>query len=544
MSKLYFTNISIIDTSKPGSWRADSIFVQDGRIKEIGQPKPKEAQVIDGENNFLLPGFVDPHAHPLMYGQLMDWVDVGPSAAKNIPEIIDLLKKAEALLPVGKPLRAFGYEHRNLTEGRHPTRTDIDKISTNREIYVMNASGHGGVVNSLVLSNNSITSLTPDPSGGRFERDETGEPSGVLWDAACDVLTGIDGVKLANHGPNFHLPDKSDVLESQLLQAQFEFIRHGVTTVGDAQVSKREYDTYLQTKQSGKLKCRFSLFLISSLILEANSLKTNPEINQEVLFVQGIKFYADGTLGGWTAYFPEGYLTDRARKGQMYHSPQEYREIVLQAATLGFNIATHAQSPTAIEMVLDVARTIRDQEMLNVKGDPLVLRIEHCGLPTTKQIAVMAELGVIPVSQPLHHHNWGNGVISAVGEEVGGRFNPLGDFSRANLTFALSSDAPVAKPNPFEAIAAAIDRHSVQGNYLGNENLAISIREALAAHTIGGAKALGLQDFIGSIDVGKFADFILVDRNPLIQSAAGMRKVRVLQTWLGGSNVYSLTLEK
>ncbi len=544
MSKLYFKNISIIDTTKENSWSSSSLLIENERIKEIGQPQPEDAQIIDGGNSFLLPGFVDPHAHPLMYGQLMDWVDVSPCAVKNIPEIISVLKKAEALLPAGQPLRAFGYEHRNLEEGRHPTRADIDQVCTAREIYVMNASGHGGVVNSIVLENNLITSLTPDPSGGRFERDEAGEPTGVLWDAACDVLTGNDGVKLSDHGPNFHLPDSPEVLESQLMQAQAEFISHGVTTIGDAQVSKREYDSYLRAKRAGKLKCRYSMFLISSLISEAISLKENLNIDEEILYAQGIKFYADGTLGGWTAYFPEGYLSDKERKGQLYHSPQDYREIVMQAAMMGFNIATHAQSPTAIEMVLDVAKTIREIKLTTVNGDPLILRIEHCGLPTLKQISAMAELRVMPVAQPLHHHNWGNGVVSAVGEEVGGRFNPLGDFIRANVSFALSSDAPVAEPNPFKAIAAAMDRHTVHGNQLGNENLAISAREAIAAHTIGGAKSLGLEDVIGSIDLGKFADFILVDRNPLEQDSAGMRKVAVLQTWLGGVNVYSATQSK
>ena len=536
-----FINAQIISPTVDLPAGADAIAVKDGVICAIGKSAELSngaAEIIDLKGAVLLPGFVDPHAHPLMYGQMMDWVDVGPSKAKNITEIIAILKKAEAALPAGVPLRAFGYEHRNLTEGRHPTKEDIDQVSTTREIYVMNASGHGGAVNTLVLEKSGISAKTADPKGGAFERDGAGNPTGVIWDAACDILTGADGVKVTNHGPNFHLPDTQSVLTKQFLQAQHEFVRHGVTSVGDAQVSQREFDTYKDAKNSGALKVRYSMYLISSQVGHAKKLSADAAIDNTMLTANGIKMYADGTLGGWTAYFPEGYKADKNRTGQLYHDAQEFESIFLDCATQGYHIATHAQSPVAIGMVISSARAMRNKEIRSVNGAFPIVRIEHCGLPQEKQSHELHDLEIIAVNQPIHHHNWGDGVVTAVGNEIGERFNPLGEFVKNEVSFALSSDAPVGKPNPFEAMAAAMDRLTVHGTELGANDLKIDAKTALIAHTMGGARALGKADLIGSIEVGKYADFAVVDSDPLQAGPSAMRAITVLATYLGGQRCF------
>lgn len=539
-----FTNLHVVDPSSMADG-ASAILVSGGEILAVGSAEKvkeqlgKEAFVtIDMGGKFVLPGFVDPHAHPLMYGQMMDWVDVGPSKARDIPQIIQILKRVDQELPIGAPLRAFGYEHRNLSEGRHPTCWDLDQIGSSREIYVMNASGHGGVVNSIVLKSNHISEKTIDPAGGRFERDEEGVPTGVIWDAACDILTGANGVKLSDHGPNFHLPDSLDVLTQQLLQAEIDFISNGTTSIGDAQVSKREFDVYKNAYTQRKTKCRYSFFITSALLEEATSLKGEAFIDGLFMTANGIKLYADGTLGGWTAYFPDGYAVDKKKTGQLYHSKEDYQRLFLAAAKKGFHIATHAQSPTAIGMVIDATRILRTLDYKTFDGTEIIVRIEHCGLPLTSQSKEFAELGIISVSQPLHHHNWGDGVVTAVGKELGGRFNPLGEFVREGVSFALSSDAPVAKPRPFQAIAAAVDRHTVHGNYMGDENLAIDVRTALIAHTMGGARALGKAEIIGSLESGKKADFITVSKNPLTLNVEELRALSVEATWINGEKVF------
>lgn len=509
-----------------------------GDLESLAKSKGLDVEKVDLTGMFLIPGFVDPHAHPLMFGQMMDWVDVGPNVARDIPTIIRILIDHEKTMAPGVPLRAFGYEHRNLAEGRHPTRLDLDRVSTTREIYVMNASGHGGAVNSRTLENNGISAATKDPLGGVFERDETGMPNGVLWDAACDILTGPDGVKLGNHAPNFHLPDSIETLTRQLLQAQDVFVANGVTTIGDAQVSYREFDVYVAASQKNMLNARYSMFATSAMLEGLKEFKSRNLPDSDLLCLDGVKLYADGTLGGWTAYFPEGYAIDKSRTGQLYHSDMEFQQLFLAASDEGFHVATHAQSPTAIQMVIDAANLAHQKSKSLDGGRSNVYRIEHCGLPLSSQMEDLARLGIIAVSQPSHHHNWGDGVITAVGEEMGGRFNPLGEFLRNGVGFALSSDAPVAKPHPFEAIAAAVERRTIHGTVLGSKDLSIGIREAFLAHTVGGARALGREKDLGTIEVGKFADFALVNRDPMKLELGEIRELTVEQTWLGGRKVF------
>lgn len=488
-----------------------------------------EPEVVDLAGATLVPGFIDAHAHPLMLGQMMTWVDCGPARAGSIPEIVALLREAAAGTPQGRPVRGFGYEHRNLAEGRHPTRHELDEVATDREVYLMNASGHGGVVNSFTLALHGVDRDTPDPQGGVFFRDADGELTGELSDAACNVLTGLHGVKIGHHGPNFHLADEPEEHLRQLAAAQERFLAGGVTTIGDAQVSRRELDMYLRLAADGGLHTRVSMYLLSHLLDDALEMGLHAAFGNDVLSFAGIKLYADGTLGGWTAYFPDGYVGDPCRTGQLYHQPEEYRALVRRAHLAGLQTATHAQSPTAIEMVVGA---IEDAQGERPDSDARH-RIEHCGLPTPEQIDRMAAAGIWPVNQPQHHYNWGEGVTAAVGTP-GERFNPLGELAAAGVPVTISSDAPVADPLPMEAIQAAATRVTRRGVQLGPDSLALAPLEALRAHTINAAHAIGREDDLGSIAPGKRADFAVLSADPLATHPREIAAIEVLQTWVGG----------
>lgn len=516
---------------------AASMLVVDGRIAAIGGTAEVEraalehqyVERIDLGDATVVPGFVDAHAHPLMLGQLNTWVDCGPAAATDIPGIIALLRAAAERLPAGAPVRGYGYEQRNLSERRHPTRFELDEVATDREVYLMNASGHGGVVNSWTLERNGVTRDTPNPEGGEFFRDADGELTGELSDAACNVLTGLHGVKIGHHGPNFHLGDEPAELVRQLESAQAQFLAGGVTAIGDAQVTKRELDTYLRLAEAGGLTMRVSGYLLSHLLDAALELGLHGPLGNERLAIQGIKMYADGTLGGETAWFPDGYLDDPCRTGQLYHSPEEYRSLVARAHAVGLQTATHSQSPDAIEMVLNgLEAALAERPDADARH-----RIEHCGLPTAEQIQRMAAAGIIPVNQPQHHFNWGEGVTRAIGTP-GERFNPLGEFERAGLPLVISSDAPVADPKPLEAVQAAASRITRRGVQLGGDELAISVELALRAHTINGARALGRERDLGSLEVGKAADFAVLAADPVETPVGDIARIGVLATWVGG----------
>lgn len=477
----------------------------------------------------IVPGFIDAHAHPLMYGQMLSWINVGPEIAPDIPTMVDVLRRESAKLPAGVPIRGYGYEQRNLAERRHPTRFELDQVASDREVYVMNASGHGGVVNSFTLEKYGVTSATPNPEGGEFFRDANGELTGELSDAACNVLTGLHGVKIGHHGPNFHLGDAPAEHRRQLLHAQSEFLRGGVTTIGDAQVSQRELAAYLDLADAGELKVRVNMYFLSHLLDEVIRLGLTGPFGNSFLSATGIKFYADGTLGGWTAYFPEGYAGDPCRTGQLYHEPAEYQEMIVRAHEFGLQTATHAQSPTAIKMVVDaIAAALTARPDSDARH-----RIEHCGLPDPADIARMAELGIRPVNQTQHYYNWGEGVTQAIGTP-GERFNPLGEFARAGVPITISSDAPVAEPRPLEAMQTAVTRVTKRGVRLGSDDLCISPLAALRAHTIEAAISLGREAELGTLEPGKRADFVVLDSDPLETEASEIAAIAVRETWVAG----------
>ncbi len=262
---------------------------------------------------------------------MLSWVDCGPEKAHSIPGIIALLQEAALTAPAGVPIRGYGYEHRNLIEGRHPLKEELDQVATDREVYLMNASGHGGVVNSFTFDKHGIDASTENPAGGEFFRDEDGELTGELSDAACNILTGVNGVKVGHHGPNFHLEDEPEEHLRQLSVAQDKFLAGGVTTIGDCQVTRREFDMYLRLAEQDQLKTRVSMYMLSHLLDHVIDTGMHGAFGNSRLAFGGIKFYADGTLGGWTAYFPDGYVGDPCRTGQLYHEPADYSELIAKA---------------------------------------------------------------------------------------------------------------------------------------------------------------------------------------------------------------------
>ncbi|GAA5097021.1 amidohydrolase [Microbacterium yannicii] len=517
---------------------ATAMLIDRGRIVAVGTAdEVRDAaaaaglvpELVDLGDAVVVPGFVDAHAHPLMYGQLMTWVDCGPEKAAGIPEIVALLQAAAADLPEGRPVRGYGYEHRNLAEQRHPTRFELDEVASDREVYLMNASGHGGVVNSYTFAQNGVDRDTPNPEGGEYFRDADGELTGEISDAACNMLTGVHGVKIGHHGPNFHLADEPEEHLRQLDAATQRFLAGGVTTLGDAQVSRREFDMYLRLAEAGRLELRVSMYLLSHLLDEALEMGLVGQFGNAHLSFAGIKLYADGTLGGWTAYFPDGYVGDPCRTGQLYHEPAEYAELIRKAHAAGLQTATHAQSPTAIEMVVSaIEAALAERPDADARH-----RIEHCGLPTPEQIRRMAAAGIRPVNQTQHYFNWGEGVEQAIGTP-GERFNPLGEFAAAGVPFTISSDAPVAEPIPLEAIQTAVTRVTRRGHKLGPDDLRVSARAALRAHTYEGAVSLGREDDLGSLEPGKYADFAVLGGDPLVADAAEISQIPVLETWVGG----------
>ncbi|MEE3102344.1 MAG: amidohydrolase, partial [Actinomycetota bacterium] len=486
-----------------------------------------DAQEVDLDGRTILPGFVDAHTHPLMYGQCASWADL--TSASSVDEVIKLLgEHARNESRSVAPIRGFGYDHHRLTEGRHPTALELDRVADDRTVTVMHVSGHGFSVNSHGLAAAGITAAAPTPPGGVIDRDEDGRPTGRVFDAACDLLTGPDGVKLGNHGPNLHLPDDPDNLASMLDDAQEAFLATGITTVGDCQVTEREMRAFLVARDAGRLTLRVVMYVLSSHVDSLDRLGIESWLGNDHLSVGGVKHYADGALTGGTAYLPCGC---GATHGHLYHGPRELEDLLVASATAGRQTATHAQGPEAIQLVLDAL------SRAPLRPD-LRHRIEHCGFPSADQLTEMCRLGVVPVPQPTQVHLYGEGVRRDHPEVADGMY-PSGQIAAAGLPVVLSSDAPVTRPCVMLSCWAAETRLTSAGRVLGDENR-ITRAQSLTGYTVGGAHALRRDD-VGSLAVGNPADLVLLADDPFTVAVDRLPDVAVLETWVDGHPAWTLT---
>ena len=509
----------------------EAVRIDGRRITHVGSLADAgalgDARVIDLDGRSILPGFVDAHTHPLMHGQCASWADL--TSASSVDEVVKLLgEHARTEVRSVTPIRGFGYDHHRLAEGRHPTAVELDRVVNDRTVTVMHVSGHGFSVNSHGLAEAGITAATPTPPGGVIDRDEAGRPLGRVFDAACDLLTGPDGVKLGNHGPNLHLPDDPDDLARMLDDAQEAFLATGITTVGDCQVTEREMQAFLTARDAGRLTLRVVMYVLSSHVDSLDRLGIDSWLGDDRLSVGGVKHYADGALTGGTAYLPCGC---GATHGHLYHGPGELEDLLVASATAGRQTATHAQGPEAIQLVLDaLGRAPLRPDLRH--------RIEHCGFPSVDQLTEMCRLGVVPVPQPTQVHLYGEGVRRDHPEVADGMY-PSGRIAAAGLPVVLSSDAPVTRPCVMLSCWAAETRLTSAGRVLGDENR-ITRAQSLSGYTVGGAHALRRDD-VGSLAVGNPADLVLLADDPFTVAVDRLPDVVVLETWVDGHPAWTLT---
>lgn len=488
-----------------------------------------EVDVIDVDGATVLPGFVDAHCHPLMHGQFASWVDCSWEAAPTIDDVVAALAERAASQPGA--VRGRGFHHGNVAEARLLTRHDLDRVAQDREVLVFHSSGHGAMANSATLLAMGVTADTPDPPGGHFGREPDGTPDGTVWDAAADWLTGRHGVKITNNGPNFHLSDDAAALDAQLLAAQAEMHSRGVTTIVDAQVTARELSAYLRANKAGALTMRAELLMISSLIGELENLGICGRFGDDRLAIAGVKLYADGALTAGTARFSEPYCCSPDDFGYLYHPNGELADLIARVTALGLQAATHAQGDAAIQLVLDAHAGLpaptRDARH----------RIEHFGGPTEVQVLRCGDLGLWPITQPQYLLRYGDELTGALGDRAQ-RLTPLGEIRDAGVPVVLSSDAPVCPPHPLEAVAAAVQRRTLSGERLGPDAQCLTVEQALRAHTLTAAASAHREHAVGSLEVGKFADFIVLARDPLTVEAEELAGIDVEATWVSGRKVF------
>ncbi|HTU31357.1 MAG TPA: amidohydrolase [Solirubrobacteraceae bacterium] len=521
-----------------GAIRPEAVLVADGRISAVGEERDclqaarRSPRIVELDGRCLMPGFVDAHMHMLLHGSRLDWVDL--SGARSIETLVTLLADYGAAHPDAEAIRGYGYDQTLLAEQRHPAAADLDRVARARQVQIQHISGHGYVVNSKVLADHGITRDTPTPLGGRLDHDATGDPTGLVFDAACDLLTGPSGVKVRNHGPNFHLPISVEEHRRLLHLSQESFLQAGVTSVCDAQVTDLEMTGYVAARDAGELLLKAQVLMLSSHMDHLRAAGIVGALGDDHLGIAGVKFYADGSVLARTACLGDccgGHRGDH-RDGYLYHEPEELGDLLASAHELGFSTATHAQGTYPIELVLEAVGRARAR-----RPRPDVLhRIEHCGFPTDEQVARMRTLGIVPVPQPLQVHERADALIAEYGP-AGGRFYPYGAFAEAEIGVIVSSDAPVTDPAPLHSAWAAITRETSSGQVAGGTELAVTREQALAGITRTPARLLR-RSGDGRIEEGTAADLVLLDGDPFEGAIEALPSIAATETWVDGRPVW------
>ncbi|MFC3995267.1 amidohydrolase [Nocardiopsis sediminis] len=509
MSALLIRNAKILtmDDARP---RAGALAVAHGRIAAVGDEDQARAAAgpgareIDAGGRTVLPGFIDPHNHLLSTAESLAAVDAGYPAVTSVTDLVEAIAAEARHTPAGQWIRAFGMDDAKYPEGR-PTRRRLDEATTEHPVIIYHVSGHQAVVNTTALQRAGISEDVADPAGGALLRDEGGRLTGMVIDSAMELLLPL-AVDIGCHGPNFHTDLPADQLLGWLAAARGPYLSAGLTTICDPQVSKRELRTYRAARAAGTLPLRTVGLPLSHQLEELSAIGLAGPFGDDWLRLGAMKFYSDGTLLGGTAKFTVPYGEHGQFAGSLYWEPEQLRDLVTRAAREGWQVAIHTQGDAAMEHTLAAI-----DAAVKVSGPDPRPRIEHCGYPTVEQAKRFTDYGVIPVNQPNFLHDSGGDFLRRLGDRAH-RLQPMREELDLGLRPVLSSDSFVSSLRPLDTIANAVRRTTREGAEIGAEQ-AITLHEALRAHTLDAAYALGMEDRIGSLAPGKLADVVVLDRD-------------------------------
>jgi predicted amidohydrolase YtcJ len=524
----------IFTASERTPW-AQAVAIVGSRIEAVGTTEDlksrfPDARTLDLDGRTVVPGLIDAHNHFLATGESMASVDVRYPKVASPEDLVRVVSEAAARTPRGERISAFGFD--DAKYGRAPTRWDLDRATTEHTVAVHHVSGHHVLVNTRLLEERDVNDHTPDPQGGRLVRDASGHVTGLCLDAAMNLVLPV-AVEIGSHGPNFHTAAPLAELVSAVERAGRAFLASGLTTVCDAQVTSRELGAYREARRLGRLPLRTVCMPLSHQLDTYRSLGLAGPFGDDHLRIGAMKLYADGSLIGGTAAFREPYGADGEFEGLMYHDPAELQELIVAAHLAGWQIGVHVQGDRAMAAVLDGIEAAAEREPREHRH-----RLEHAGYPTPDIIDRIAADEVITVNQPSYLVDSGDDFLSRLGQRPHG-LQPLRTALDAGITVVLSSDSDVASYRPLDTIQAAVTRRTLSGAPIGADR-ALTVEQAVRAHTISAAYALFAEDSLGSIEAGKLADVTVIDGDLFATPSDEIGDLAVWMTVLDGRIVHTL----
>lgn len=496
-----------------------------GSTEEILQWRNENSRIIDLNGRTLLPGFIESHIHITIYGTNELSVSCKDTSIQTISDLLKKLTERAKETPKGEWIRAWGFNDTTIADGRFPTKEELDAISADHPIMIVRACGHISAVNSYALKIASINKDTPDPEGGKIGRDENGEPNGLLLENAHMQMFQIASFS------------REEIRKAHAVASE-HFVQKGITSIHDATgYGISNIEALKEDTENGIIKQR--VYAMVGALNEAekvvkhflaSDVKTND--GNERFKYGPVKLFLDGSSSGPTVWTREPYDSDPHNYGIHYFSQEEIEELFIPAHQKGWQITAHAQGDAAIDMLLTC---IEKANRLYPRKDSRH-RIEHAGIAQQDLIERMKKEGVVPTPNPAFFYEYGNGYVKNYGDRANGMY-PLNSYIQKGVHAAIASDCPVTDFNPMRGIHSAITRKSPTGKVIG-ENERIGLLEAIRMYTWNGAYASFSEQETGSIETGKLADLIVLDRSILKADLDEIPAIRVECTMINGEMVY------
>ncbi|WP_342041772.1 amidohydrolase [Bacillus sp. OTU2372] len=507
---------------------ASTMIVRDGSIAWIGEAldlENIEGDCVDLKGQRVLPGLIDAHMHPLWLANASTQIACTPPLVNSIADLIEQIRNSCQSNETGKWIEGWGYDEGKLSEGRAPTRWDLDEAAADIPIIISRTCTHIAVVNSKALELAGITRDTPDPPGGKIDRDQNGELTGILRENAKDLVLRI-------------MPAKSLEENAASLSELGDFLlSHGITAITDLS-SRTEPIDYLEMYQTAAekgLNQRTVLYYLWDDLKDKPLLLPDKIKRENQIRIGGIKLFSDGSVSGKTAWVNPPFLGEEENYGIQTTTKEELLAAATAAEQNDIQLVVHAMGEQAIELIIDT--------FYGKKGwltDGPSIRIEHAAMPTPQAILRAAETGIAFVTQPIFVFAEIESYYKNLGFERTKETYPIPSMLEAGIKVAFSSDAPAtawADPvNPFVGIKSAVTRLAYNGADTGQKQR-IDVITAIMLYTKS-AQEITRIPHVGQLAVGNHADFIVLNQDILEISIDMIDTVLVQETYLAGNLVF------
>ena len=487
----------------------------DGKVKRVlhGEMlKLRDTEVVDAGGRTLLPGLIDAHGHVMALG--FNALQLDLTGTTSLTEVQQRLKDYAAANPQARWILGRGWNQELWTEKRFPTSADIDAVVSDRPVWLGRVDGHAAVANSAAMQAAGFSLNTQAPAGGRID-------NGLFVDAAMSLIES-----------KIPAPTPAEQ-DAALAEAQELMLANGLTAAADMGTTPEEWAAMNRAGTAGRLNARILSYAGGIPSMRAiNGGKPSERLYDDRLHLVGVKLYSDGALGSRGAYLKAPYHDQPDTRGLSLIGDAELLKQSKEAAGNGHQLAIHAIGDAANAQVISNFEKLGD-------GDRR-WRIEHVQIIDPADIARLKPAGIIASMQPVHQTSDRLMVEKRIDPPRLEGAYAWQTIARCGVPLAFGSDFPVESPNPVPGLMAAVSRQDLNGQppggWLPHER--VSFEQALAGFTRGAAYASFAEDRIGSLEPGKWADFILVDRDVSQAEPQSLGRTQVLETWVAGKKVW------